>query len=180
MEIYKILTIGHPLLRKKIEGVEYDNLPIIAHDLIEASQILGGYGLAANQIGEESRVVSISLRDPENKEDDQSGFFIMVDPRIIDTTVETSVMQEYCFSIPGMGIPVERPVGATVDYEDLDGKTIRKNFEGVHAKAIQHEIDHLNGKLISDYLDIFGKNKLKRVIRESKKRGYFYPISRPE
>lgn len=114
----------------------------------------GAVGLSAPQIGHATRV--ILLRDlaptPKGREG-QASFFAFLNPRIVSHSAETNVEAEGCLSLPGIRVDVERPVSIEMDAVDVFGEAMNVPLQGMEARIVQHEIDHLDGKLIVDYLE---------------------------
>jgi peptide deformylase len=121
-----------------------------------------GVGLAAVQAGVLKRLVVLDVSD----EDDTPRPLTLINPEILKTSDNTRVHEEGCLSIPDFRLDIERPAIITVGYIDRDGKKQELEADGLLATAIQHEVDHLNGKLIIDFL-----SRLKRdmVVKRFKK-----------
>ncbi|MCQ9207538.1 MAG: peptide deformylase [Omnitrophica bacterium] len=102
-----------------------------------------GIGLAAPQVGISKRLIVLDAGD---------GLLKIANPDIIEKSKSASPFEEGCLSIPGKLVEVRRPERITISFTNEDGKRIKKSFSGLAAKAMQHEIDHLDGKLIIDYL----------------------------
>lgn len=151
--IREIRKIGDPVLRrktKKVEKVTPDVRKLI-DDMLQTMRDKQGIGLAAPQVGIGLRVAVVEL----DKDDDLPGSgqtYILVNPELAQTSVEEDVGQEGCLSIPGWRGMVQRPARVTVRAMDKDGKRIKFDAEGYVARAIQHEIDHLDGILYTDKL----------------------------
>ena len=122
-----------------------------------------GVGLAAVQVGVPRRLFVLDTA----KEERPPQPLVLINPEIVALGAEMRVHEEGCLSIPDERVPIERPSTVTVRFLDREGKTQELAAEGLLATAIQHEIDHLNGKLIIDYL-----SRLKRdmVVRKFRKR----------
>lgn len=134
-----------PLLRMRAEevsavGAEEKQLLEFMRSTMYANK---GIGLAAPQVGITKRIIVLDTGD---------GLLKMVNPDITEKSESASPLEEGCLSIPGKIVEVRRPEQITVSFTDEDGMRITKGFGGLAAKAVQHEIDHLDGKLIIDYL----------------------------
>jgi peptide deformylase len=142
-----ILHIGDPLLRAVSHPVtKFDRrLQMIVRDMGETMYDANGIGLAAPQIGLMRRLVVIDLYDDE-------GLRVFINPEITGTEGEVS-MEEGCLSIPGRRGCVKRPEKITLRYQDLKGKAHEIEAEGLLSRALQHEIDHLNGVLYVDIME---------------------------
>ena len=143
----KILHIGEPLLRAVSHPVKkFDlRLAMIVRDMGETMYGSNGVGLAAPQIGLMRRLVVIDTYDDE-------GLRVFVNPEI--TAVEGEVaLTEGCLSVPGRRGCVTRPEKVTVHFQDVKGNQHKLSADGLLARALQHEIDHLNGVLYVDLMD---------------------------
>jgi peptide deformylase len=160
-----IITLPDRRLRKPSEPVARvdEELRRLMDDMLETMYAAPGVGLAAVQVGVPIRLIVL---DTANKEDEPPRPIAMVNPEIVKSGAELRVHEEGCLSIPDVRVEIERPASVTVRYTDRDGNGQELAADGLLATAIQHEIDHLNGKLIIDYL-----SKLKRdmIVRRFKK-----------
>jgi peptide deformylase len=159
-----IITLPDPLLRKvsaPIERVD-DELRTLMDDMLETMYDAPGVGLAAIQVGVPRRLVVIDAA--EDGEDPAP--LCLVNPEIVALGPETRLHEEGCLSIPDVRVEIERPSTLTVRYLDREGELRELAADGLLATAIQHEINHLDGKLIIDFL-----SSLKRdmVVRKFKK-----------
>lgn len=143
MAIRTILTDEDPLLRKKSRNIEhYDNrLLVLLEDLAETMRKADGVGLAAPQIGVLRRVAVIDVGE---------GLVELINPEIIFISEDTLCQPEGCLSSPGEYGEVSRPVMVKVDYRDRTGQKHQVSGEGLFARALCHEIDHLDGRLFKD------------------------------
>jgi len=164
MATLPIITLPNPLLRKRSAAVERIDAELgkLADDMLETMYAAPGVGLAAVQVGVPRRLIVIDAA----KEDDPPAPLVLVNPEIVALGPDLRLHEEGCLSIPDERIEIERPASLTVRFLDRDGKPQELAADGLLATVIQHEIDHLNGKLIIDYL-----SRLKRdiVIRRFKK-----------
>jgi peptide deformylase len=125
-----------------------------------------GIGLAAPQIGLLVRLIVIDC----NKEDELIQHPIqMFNPEIIETSDEKNIQEEGCLSIPNQFGEVERPSKITVRWIDRDGNEKQESFDGLWATCIQHEIDHLDGKLFIDYLSPLRRQLITRKMKKLKR-----------
>src|SRR5215467_12219627 len=160
-----ILTLPEKILRKislPIERVD-EGVRTLAEDMLETMYAAPGVGLAAVQVGVLRRVIVL---DTAKGEDEPPRPLVMINPQIIALGSQMRRHEEGCLSIPDVRIEIERPSSVTVAFLDREGERQELTAEGLLATAIQHEIDHLNGKLIIDFL-----SRLKRdmVVRKFKK-----------
>jgi peptide deformylase len=125
----------------------------LAGDMFDTMYDAPGIGLAAIQIGEPYRLVTIDLAKPE--EDRKPVVYI--NPEVVWSSSELNIYEEGCLSIPEYYAEIERPNSVRVRYMDIEGVTQEMAVDGLLATCLQHEIDHLNGVLFIDYL-----SKLKR------------------
>ena len=159
-----IITLPNPLLRKVSAPVERVDAEVLklADDMLDTMYAAPGVGLAAVQVGVLRRLVVLDTA----KGDDPPNPLVLVNPEIVALGEEMNEHEEGCLSIPDVRIDIERPATVTVRYLDRQGKRRELATDGLLATALQHEIDHLNGKLIIDFL-----TRLKRdmIVRRFKK-----------
>jgi len=153
------------LVSKPIEKVTTE-IRKLADDMFETMYDAPGIGLAAIQVAQPLRLITMDLarKNEEGEVTPQPRVFI--NPEILTSSEETSVYEEGCLSIPEYYEEVERPAKVRVRFTDLDGKLHEEDAEGLFATCIQHEIDHLNGVLFVDYLS---KLKRDRVMKKFSK-----------
>ncbi len=153
-----IITLPDRKLRLKSAPVERvdDDLRKFMDSMLEAMYDAPGIGLAAIQVGVPRRIVTIDVAQREDDEAKPNPLFL-VNPQILWRSDDFAVAEEGCLSIPEYFAEVERPASVRVAYLDRDGKPQEIEAEGVLAVCLQHEIDHLDGKLFIDHL-----SKLKR------------------
>jgi peptide deformylase len=149
--VREIVTLGHPALRTRAEPVAAfdDELRALVQDMFETMYRAEGIGLAANQVGVLRQVLVVDVQDEENP---PSGRMAIVNPRIVAVTDELERATEGCLSIPGVDEIVERPRGVRVEGFDPDGKPVSVEAEALLGRALQHEVDHLEGILFIDRL----------------------------
>jgi len=145
MVIRRILTADEPMLREKTKKVSHFDASLhrLLDDLLETMRDAPGIGLAANQIGVPLRVAVIELEEKVTE---------LINPQIVRASGEV-IDWEGCLSIPGFVAEVKRSAKVTVKAQDRHGKEFRIKGEELLARALQHEIDHLNGVLYIDYLE---------------------------
>ena len=138
----------------------------LADDMLQTMYDAPGIGLAAPQIGLLVRLIVIDC----NKEDELTQHSIqMFNPEIIETSDEKNIQEEGCLSIPNQFGEVERPSKVTVRWIDRDGNEKQESFDGLWATCIQHEIDHLDGKLFIDYLSPLRRQLITRKMKKLKR-----------
>ena len=164
MPLLPIITLPDPVLRKISEPVERVDAAVLKlmDDMLESMYAAPGIGLAAVQVNVPRRIVVLDASD--EGEARQPLYFI--NPEIVAMGPTTRLYEEGCLSIPDVRVDIERPVTVTVRYLDRAGKTQELAADGLLATALQHELDHLDGHLIIDFL-----SRLKRdmIIRKFKK-----------
>lgn len=158
MAVRPIIYADNPHLRQKSRKVKFfgPGLKTLVDDMLETMDSANGLGLAAPQVDVRERVVVIKL--PEDEEDPESGkTYILVNPEIVRADGEEEG-QEGCLSVPGWWGLVKRSTSVTVKAQDLKGKSFRLKAHGLFARAVQHEVDHLDGVLFIDRVE--GPEKL--------------------
>lgn len=165
----KLRYYGDPILRRRAMDVRtFDqSLAEVAAQMLEAMEREDGVGLAAPQVGLDLRLlVALAMREPG---DEEAKPVIMVNPEILERSHDTWVYEEGCLSIPGIRGDVTRPLTIKVRYQDLQGKEHLAESEGMFARILQHEIDHLDGKLFIDYLSTADKALIRPKLRNISK-----------
>ena len=147
MSILEIRVLGDPLLREETKPVERvtDELRTLVKNMFETMYLAKGIGLAAPQVG---RSECLAVVDVDNKP------MVLVNPEVIESSSNTAKAEEGCLSIPDVYGDVERPAIVTVRAMDLDGNTYEVEGTELLGRCLQHEIDHLHGKLFVDYLSV--------------------------
>ena len=164
----EILLVPHPILRqkaKKLKSISIEDIKIANH-MMEAMLKAPGVGLAANQVGILKQIVTINFEDKENN---KKINYMLFNPSIIQYSKETSLMEEGCLSLPDQYADVERPKEIILEYMDEKEKVIKKQLDGYEARILQHEIDHLSGKLFVDYLSSLKRNMLIKKVKKIQK-----------
>jgi len=170
MSLLTLHLLGSPVLRQRSAEVEAfdDDLRKFIDDMFETMAAAKGVGLAANQVGVAKRVAVI---------DADGQRFAMVNPRIVSSQGRDTA-EEGCLSIPDVFGDVTRPAEVTLEALDRDGQPFRLDASGLVARAIQHEIDHLDGILFLDRLDREARREAMRIVRESEWFGEPAPVVR--
>ncbi len=183
--IREIVQYGHPVLRQKCRAITEvdDNLIQLVADMLETMVDANGVGLAAPQVGEDIRLAVIDVsHDPEcvsflkvNGEDAELESImplIFINPDLVFSQEKETGM-EGCLSIRGIRADVRRPAAVKATLPQLDGSVLEIETDGLLARALQHEIDHLNGVLFVDRLQpvakVAMKNRLKKLLEENKR-----------
>ena len=163
----KIVIEPDPILRQKSENLEKvdDELRKLMDDMLETMYAAPGIGLAAVQIGILKRLIVIDI----SKEKEKKNPLFLINPEIISKSKNTSIYEEGCLSLPGHFAEIERPAECQIKYIGYDGKKKEINANGLLSTCIQHEIDHLDGKLFIDYLSKLKKDMiLKKLVKHKK------------
>ena len=157
MAVRKIIRLGHPTLRRTArplnpKDIRSDELDRLVEDMIDTLRDYGGVGLAAPQVNESIRlaIVEISSWNKRYGRMNPMELTIFINPEITVIDSAADGMWEGCLSIPGLRGWVERPQHISVSYLDLDLNENEKEFVGLHATILQHELDHLDGILYID------------------------------
>ncbi len=160
----EILCFPDPRLRKKATLIETidANIKTLAEDLRETMYDQGGIGLAATQINIQKRIIVIDVSE------DRNNSMIMINPEILASD-GVELMQEGCLSVPGYYDDIERAERIKYSYLNLDGKLIEEEAGDLLSICIQHEIDHLDGKLFIDYLSPLKRQRLMKKIEKQEK-----------
>ena len=157
--VREIRKYPDPILKKKCPEVKKITPEIkkLAEEMIEILEKSNGVGLAAPQIGELKRVIVVQTeRRPE----------VFINPQIVKKSRETVTTEEGCLSFPGIWLKIKRAKEVEVQALDKEGKEVQIKAEGMPARILQHEIDHLNGIMFVDYLS---KLKQKRLLAKIEK-----------
>ncbi len=158
----KIKLFGDPALRKKVKPVK--EVTFLHRDTLSGmAQLMyaeSGIGLAASQVGVNESMIVVDIG---------TGLYKLINPKIVEKE-GYQVMEEGCLSVPGVCIKVKRARKVVIKAQDEDSKPVTIEAEDLLACVFQHEIDHLNGKLIIDHASLFDKLKIKKKLKELKKR----------
>jgi peptide deformylase len=147
----KVLKYPHPNLRKVSEPLKPgSDVSQLAEDMWETMMICGGIGLAAPQVGQNVRLIVLMQMDISNMIDQQYPYCALINPVILSKSGKMIEDTEFCLSVPGKGKRVRRYEQIRVSYTNLEGKEVVVRLDGLKARCVQHEIDHLDGKLILD------------------------------
>ena len=159
--------MGDPALRTRAEQVgSFDEeLSRLVDDLFETMYHAEGIGLAANQVGVLKQVLVVDVRD---EEDAEAGRMALINPRIVMATSEVEKETEGCLSIPGLEDVVKRHVGIRVEASDVHGSPISVDAEALLSRALQHEIDHLEGILFLDRVSPLKRRLLMKKWKKAK------------
>jgi peptide deformylase len=172
MAILEIIVLPDKQLRLVSRAVESVTPQVrkLADDMFETMYAAPGIGLAAIQVGQPLRLITMDLakRDEDGESTPRPRVFI--NPEILSSSDERSTYEEGCLSIPEYYEEVERPAQVRVRFTDLDGKLHVEDADGLFATCIQHEIDHLNGVLFVDYLSKLKRDRVLKKFAKAAKR----------
>jgi peptide deformylase len=159
MAIRDIRIIGDPVLRTPCDPIDTidDSVRALVADLVETVDREGRAGLAANQIGVGLRAFSYNIED-------EVGY--VLNPRIVELSEEAQDGDEGCLSVPGLWFPLRRAWYARVVGIDVEGHEIMVEGTELMARCLQHEVDHLDGKLYLDRLDRAVRKKAMQAVRD--------------
>ena len=166
MTIKKLITVPNEILRKKSEKIEKvgkDEKNLIK-DLFETMYHHKGIGLAAIQVGIPKRIIVLDVIQKE----EQKNPLCFINPIIKNLSDEKSKYEEGCLSIPNTFIEIERPKKCLVEYIDIDGKKKNMKCDNLLSTCIQHEVNHLDGKLIIDFLSKLKKDLIIKKLSKTK------------
>lgn len=162
MAILNILEYPDPRLRTLAQPVEEvtDEIRQLIDDMFETMYAAPGIGLAATQVDVHKRVVVMDLSE------DKTEPRVFINPELEPLTDDADLYQEGCLSVPGFFEEVERPLRVRVKALDRDGNPFELVAEGLLAVCIQHECDHLNGKLFVDYLSRLKRDRIRKKLEK--------------
>ncbi|MDO6459987.1 peptide deformylase [Granulosicoccaceae sp. 1_MG-2023] len=165
MAIRDILVFPHPNLRKKAAPVEtFDEaLRTLVADMFETMYDAPGIGLAATQIDVHQRVIVIDVSE------DKSEPMVFINPELLEQD-GMNTHEEGCLSVPGFYETVERPEKIRVKAFDEHGKEFELETDGLLATCVQHEIDHLNGKVFVDYVSALKRDRIRKKLEKQQRK----------
>ena len=162
--IKPIYVYGSPVLRKVANEIpeDYPNLKQLVEDMFETMYHSEGVGLAAPQIGLSIRLFVIDASPFAEDEPELEGFKrVYINPKIIERTGDSVQFNEGCLSIPNIREDVDRPDSVTIEYYDENFQLKTESYEGIVARIVQHEFDHLEGILFTDKVSPIRRQMLK-------------------
>lgn len=169
--IFPIVMYGDPVLRKRAEDIKKDtDIKQLVLDMFETMKAANGIGLAAPQIGKAIRLFIADGTSLDDAEEDMSGFRkVFINPQVLEEQGEKWEFEEGCLSIPNIRENVARPEKVKIRYYDEEWNLKEEEYEGMKARIIQHEYDHIEGKLFIDYLSPLKKRMLKGKLSDISK-----------
>ncbi len=168
MSLRPIILHPDPRLKKHAEPVTIitPELKRLATDMLETMYDAPGIGLAAPQVGVLSRLI---VMDCVKKEGEPPRPMVLFNPRVTWSSAALNSYEEGCLSIPEHFAEVTRPAEVEVAWQDIDGREQSEHFAGLWATCVQHEIDHLDGKLFLDYLTPLKRQLITRKMQKLKR-----------
>jgi len=166
-EIYKLVDFYDPILRQptipvKLEtAADRKHADIVALSLAETLSKTQGLGLSANQCGRTERMFAINMGEQ---------IWTLINPEIVTKSDTFSDMAEGCLSYPGLYLKLKRPDNIKVKFQAINGEWIEQEFDGLTAVCVQHEIDHLDGKVFTDYVSPIKLDQAKKKVKQNLKR----------
>lgn len=173
MTTLPLVIAPDPRLKTKSSPIETidDEIKTLAANMFETMYFERGIGLAAVQVGVLKRML---VADVTWREEGGPGEqYVLINPEIMPKECEPNVYKEGCLSFPDQFVDVERPESVRVRYQDLSGAWVEKEFDGLLATCVQHEIDHLNGVVLTDYASPVKRDMILRKLTKQKKAGVF-------
>lgn len=180
--ILPIYAYGHPILRKETEEIEELNAEVkkLIADMFETMYGSRGVGLAAPQIGQALRLFIVdgspfAEEEAETEEEEKENRFlkdfkrVFINPIIEEEHGEEWGFEEGCLSIPGIREEVWRPDNVVISYYNEDWELVEEELSGLAARVVQHEYDHIEGKLFTDYLSPMKRRLNKRKLNDISK-----------
>lgn len=177
--ILPIVAYGDPVLRKRASEIQKGAVDVktLADNMFETMYAASGVGLAAPQIGQSIRMFVVDgtpMNEDEDPNDAENEFDpslvgfkkVFINPDILEEDGDDWAFEEGCLSIPGIRNDVYRPEWIKVRYFDLDWNEHVEEYDGVAARIIQHEYDHLDGKLFTDYMSPLKRQLLKKRLAD--------------
>jgi peptide deformylase len=166
-EIYKLVDFYDPILRQptipvKLEtAADRKNADTVALSLAETLAKSQGLGLSANQCGRTERMFAINMGEQ---------IWTLINPEIIEKSDTLSDMSEGCLSYPGLYLKLKRPDHIKIKFQAINGEWIEQEFDGLTAVCVQHEIDHLDGKMFTDLVSPIKLDLAKKKVKQNMKR----------
>ncbi len=156
--LLSISQLGHPILRevaKEVENIKDPVIQTLIDDMIDTCEDAGGFGISAPQVYQPLRLFTMSSKpSPRFPNAPIMEPTAIINPVLISASEETEKGWEGCLSIPGIRGFVPRPKSIKVSFTDREGNKQERDFEGLPARVFQHELDHLNGVVFLDRVDV--------------------------
>lgn len=165
MALLPILRYPDPRLRKIAKPVTRfdERLQALVANMAQTMYEAKGVGLAATQVDVHERVIVIDVSDTRD------ALQVFVNPRVVEASAIRRVAEEGCLSVPGVYDEVERPESVTIEAEDERGNPFRLHADQLLAVCVQHEMDHLDGKVFVEYLSPLKQSRIKSRMRKAER-----------
>lgn len=165
MALLPILRYPDPRLKKVAQPVTRfdDTLVKLTKDMAETMYEAPGVGLAATQVDVHKRVIVVDVSEEKN------NLIVFVNPEVIGHSEASKTYEEGCLSVPGIYEKVDRPDTVRIRAQDVKGEFFELDCDGLLAVCIQHEIDHLNGKVFVEYLSQLKQTRIKTKLKKSER-----------
>lgn len=170
--ILPVVAYGDPVLRKLADEIDadYPDLKELIANMFQTMYDAAGVGLAAPQIGKSIRLFIVDASPFEEDEPNLKGFKkVFINPIILEEEGNAWKFNEGCLSIPGIREDVSRKPNITIEYYNEQFELLEETYDGIAARIIQHEYDHIEGKLFIDYLNPLKKQLLKKKLSDISK-----------
>ena len=169
MAVLPILEAPHPLLKVKAEPADPADasLRALARDMLETMYVAPGIGLAAPQVGVLKRLFVVDVAD--KKKGEVPAPTVLLNPEIAWRSEEEVALEEGCLSVPGHFAEVLRPREVRMRYQDLEGELREIEADGLLARCLQHELDHLDGVLFIDRISVLKRGMIMRKLAKSRR-----------
>lgn len=165
MAVLDVVKYPDPRLREETFAVEdiNDDIQQLVRDLTDTMYALNGAGIAAIQVGRLERIFLIDGRVAGG--DDDSPPIVCINPEVVESGKGLAIAEEGCLSFPGVFVDVKRPRWAKIRAQNVDGETFEIDGDGLLGRALQHENDHLTGRLLVDMVGMVKKEMIKRKMK---------------
>ena len=170
--VYPIIVYGDPILRKRAKEIKKGSvdIPALVQDMFDTMYAAHGIGLAAPQLGKGIRMFVVDGTSLKEEKEDMTGFKkVFINPELVDEEGNEWEFEEGCLSIPNIRENVSRKEQVRIRYFDELWKKKDEVYNGIKARIIQHEYDHLDGKMFIDYLSPLKKRMLKGKLKDISK-----------
>ncbi len=165
MAVLDIVTYPDPLLREPTTVVANitDDIRALCRDMVDTMYAQEGAGLAAPQVGRLERIFVIDGKVASG--DENADALVFINPQVVETAGGEAISEEGCLSFPGVFVDIKRPRWAKVRAMNLAGDIFEASSDKLYGRALQHEADHLNGKLMMDLVGMVKKEVIKRKMK---------------
>lgn len=170
--ILPIYAYGQPVLRKKALPIDnsYSELPVLIENMFETMYSAKGVGLAAPQIGKDIRLFIVDTVQLDKKNNTVTGIKkVFINAEILEEAGDPWLYEEGCLSIPDIHVEIERIPTLRIKYVDQDWNEFIESYEGVNARVIQHEYDHIEGILFIDRMKPLKRRMINRKLEKIKR-----------